>query len=574
MRMNKKCNGCKRTLQEECFKRKEKIHARCNDCSINSSVKKNYCEICGIRACFNVKGLTWGRFCSSHKEIGMLNVKDETCKREGCNKRPTFNYEGESKPIFCKDHKELNMINVNDKKCKEEGCNKRPYFNYKGESKGIYCTSHKKDNMVDVKNKVCDKDGCNKQPRFNYEGETKGLFCKEHCECEMVNVVEKRKCEIEGCKRQPTYSFEDESKPRFCKEHKENDMINIRDRKCEIEGCKKIPNFNYEGDAKGKFCKEHKDKNMVDVKTRKCFKKGCNVQPIFNFKGELSGKYCVNHKEDSMINVVNSLCEKEGCKTRSNFGYCGTTTSHCNQHKLDYMINKPKRTCIGSVIEECKEMSIYGKNEPLHCEEHKLQDEICWLVKRCNNCGRNKELLNKDDLCGICCDKPFYEESKRINKFKENIMVKYLRKNIDGNEILADRIIDSTCNLYRPDILYDCGTHIVVIECDENQHKNYPWESCSLNRSLEHMEEKRMYEIMIAYGLPAIFLRWNPDIFKVNDTINKKYNNDKKLEMLVKWVKYCFKMNLSSGVIYKKLFYDEYQEDNMSFKKIEESELL
>ena len=160
-------------------------------------------------------------------------------------------------------------------------------------------------------------------------------------------------------------------------------------------------------------------------------------------------------------------------------------------------------------------------------------------------------------------------------------MVKYLRNNVDGNEILADRIIDSTCNLYRPDILYDCGTHIVIVECDENQHKNYPWESCSLNRSLEHMEEKRMYEIMVAYGLPAIFLRWNPDNFNVKGSegpgvlrINKKYNNARRLEMLVKWVNYCMKLEVNQGVIYKKLFYDEYEEDDMSFKKIEETSLI
>jgi hypothetical protein len=277
-----------------------------------------------------------------------------------------------------------------------------------------------------------------------------------------------------------------------------------------------------------------------------------------------------------MVNVINKICEKENCKTRAHFGYCGTSPSHCNQHKLDYMINKPKRTCIGNEDDECKEMAMYGKSEPLHCEEHKLHDEICWLVKKCSHCGRDKEILNKDNLCGICCENPFYEESKRTNKLKETIMVKYLRSNIkEGNEILADRIIDSTCNLYRPDILYDYGTHIVVVECDENQHKNYPWESCSLNKSLEHMEEKRMYEIMIAYGLPAIFIRWNPDNFKVNGSIVKKYNNDKRLEMLVKWVKYCSKMKVNLGeVVYKKLFYDEYEETDMTFKKIEEATLI
>ena len=121
---------------------------------------------------------------------------------------------------------------------------------------------------------------------------------------------------------------------------------------------------------------------------------------------------------------------------------------------------------------------------------------------------------------------------------------------------------------------YEGETHIVVVECDENQHKNYHWESCSLNKSLEHMEEKRMYEIMIAYGLPAIFIRWNPDNFKVNDRIIKKYNIDKRLEILVEFINYCIKIKVEQGVIYKKLFYDEYEEGDISFKKINEKELL
>ena len=39
MRM-KKCNSCKRELQEISFTRKDKIYSRCNECSENSSNKK------------------------------------------------------------------------------------------------------------------------------------------------------------------------------------------------------------------------------------------------------------------------------------------------------------------------------------------------------------------------------------------------------------------------------------------------------------------------------------------------------------------------------------------------------
>jgi hypothetical protein len=316
---------------------------------------------------------------------------------------------------------------------------------------------------------------------------------------------------------------------------------------------------------------------MVNVKNKTCEYDGCRKQPVFNIEGETRARYCSYHKEPGMVNVKTKTCEYDGCKTQCNFAYCNQSPSHCAQHKLDYMITKPKRTCIGNDEEDCKEPATYGKTEPLHCEEHSIEEEICWLVKPCEKCGRKNELLNREGLCGVCCDIPFYEESNRQYKIKETTMVRYLREHIkEGNEILADRIIDSTCNRYRPDILYDCGTHIVVVECDENQHKNYHWESCSLNRSLEHMEEKRMYEIMVAYGLPAKFIRWNPDTFKIKGEICKRYNNKKRLELLVKWIKKLIKpiTNIENMVSYKTLFYDEFREEDTEFKVIDINSLI
>ena len=608
----KKCNGCKRTLEDVDFARKNKIHARCNDCSSNASSKKNICETCGIVAIFNIEGENWGRYCKSHKEINMVDVKNKKCIYPGCKTKPNFNREGETKGLYCSVHKEPGMIDIKNKLCIHPGCKTVSNFNKEGETKALYCSIHKLDDMVNVKSKNCIYPGCKTLPNFNKEGETKGLYCSIHKEDGMVDIKHKT-CIYSGCKLFASFNVEGETKPLYCSIHKINNMVNVSNKICIYPGCKTIPCYNKEGETKTLYCSAHKEPGMVDVKSKTCVYSGCKTGPTYNKEGETKALYCsihkepgmVNvrdktcihpgcktiptynkagetkplfcsiHKEDSMVNVRDKTCIHPGCKTQCNFGYCGLSFSHCAQHKLDYMIIKPKRTCQGNEDEDCKDIAIYGKNEPLHCEDHKLDGEICWLVKKCENCGRDKELLNKDGLCGICCDKPFYDKSKRLNKVKETMMVRYLRNNIkEGEEILADRIIDSTCNLYRPDILYDCGTHIVVVECDENQHKGYNWESCSLNRSLEHMEEKRMYEIMVAYGLPAIFLRWNPDNFNIKGSINKKYNNARRLEMLVKWVNYCMKMKLEPGVIYKKLFYDEYEETDMTFKKIEEASLI
>ncbi len=608
----KKCNGCKRALDDISFTRKNKVHARCNDCSSNASCRKNICETCGINAIFNFEGESWGRFCKTHKELGMVDVKNKSCIYPECKTKPTYNKEGETKALFCCTHKELGMIDVNSKNCIHPGCKTKPNYNKEGETNRLYCVIHKELGMINVNSKTCIHPGCKTQPSYNKEGETKGVFCSIHKESSMVDVKSKT-CIHPGCKTQPSYNKEGETKGVFCSIHKDNNMVDVKNKNCIHPGCKTQPAYNKEGETKGVycnihkepemvyikhktcihseckkqpiynkegeitslFCSIHKDDGMVDIRHKKCVHPSCKKRPLYNKEGENKGLYCSIHKETRMIDVTNKTCIHSGCKTQTRFGYCGSSSSHCAQHKLDYMIIKPKRTCVGNDEEDCKDNAIYGKTEPLHCEDHKLEGEICWLVKKCDKCGRDKELLNKEGLCGMCCVIPFYEESKRLNKMKETIMVRYLRENIKENkEILADRIIDSTCNLYRPDILYDCGTHIVVVECDENQHKNYPWESCASNRSLEHAEEKRMYEIMVAYGLPAIFLRWNPDNFNVDGTINKKYNNSKRLEILVKWIKYFMKMEVEPGVIYKKLFYDEYEEGDMSFKKIEEADLV
>ena len=521
---------------------------------------------------YNKEGETRRLYCSVHKLPGMVNVKNKTCTQPGCKTRPYYNKEGETIPLYCSVHKKDNMVDVNHKTCIYIDCRKIPNFNKEGETKGIYCSVHKLDGMIDVKHKTCIYTGCKLRPSYNKEGETKALYCSVHKEDYMVDVKNKT-CIYTGCKTLPSYNKEGETKPLYCSVHKEDDMVDVKSKSCIYPGCKLQPSYNKEGEFKPLYCSVHKLDKMVNVKSKSCIYSGCKTIPVFNKEGETKPLYCSVHKEYNMIDVIHNTCIYPCCKSRTFFGYCGQKPSHCGKHKLEYMVTKSKRNCIGNDEEDCKDMAIYGKDEPLHCEDHKLPNEICWLVKKCNNCGRDKELLNKYSLCGICADVPFYEESKRLNKMKESKMVKYLRENIkDFREILADKIIDSTCNLYRPDILYDCGTHIVVIECDENQHKRYNWESCSLNRSLEHMEEKRMYEIMIAYGLPTIFIRWNPDNFKVKN--NKKYSIDKRLEILIKWVKYSMKMEVKEGVIYKKLFYDEYEEGDMSFKNINGNDLL
>jgi len=580
----KKCNGCKRELEEFLFNRKDKVYARCNDCSINSSCKKNICEVCGIKAIFNYENFSWGICCSTHKSIGMIDIKNKNkkCKYDGCNRISVFNIEGEKNGIYCLQHKKEGMVDVKNKKCKYEGCNKIPCYNNEGETKGIFCLEHKENNMVNVKDKKCEYEGCNKIPNYNNYGESKGKFCVYHKENNMVNVKTKM-CEFNDCKKQPIYNYKGEINGIYCLEHKEDNMVDVKNNKCKYEGCNKISCYNNEGEIKGIFCLEHKEDNMVNVKDKKCEYTNCKKRASFNYEKYKIGKYCVEHKKENMVNVRNKTCELNDCKTQKKYGYCCQSPSRCAQHKLPYMISKPKKICIGNNKEECKEYATYGKTEPIHCEEHSLKDEFCWLVNSCLNCKRKEQILDKNGLCYFVCSLEKIDIARKYhNKVKESTMIRYIKDNVNilnkVKELPCDKIVNNECNLYRPDLPYHCGSFILIIECDEEQHKKYNWESCSLNRSLQHAENKRMYEIMLSYeGLPCVFLRWNPDNFKVKGEICKKYNMNKRLEILKKWVEYCMKLDitkLESLVQYKKLFYDDYDEADIQFTNIYEEELL
>ena len=104
---------------------------------------------------------------------------------------------------------------------------------------------------------------------------------------------------------------------------------------------------------------------------------------------------------------------------------------------------------------------------------------------------------------------------------KQNAMFTYL----DSRQELpapysSDKIIDNaTCGKERPDRIYDCGDKIIIVECDEYQHKGMPLEC----------EKTRMCNIGQYFGgIPVYFIRWNPDSYEPKhakralDTITKR----------------------------------------------------
>ena len=117
-----------------------------------------------------------------------------------------------------------------------------------------------------------------------------------------------------------------------------------------------------------------------------------------------------------------------------------------------------------------------------------------------------------------------YKPAMRNYKTKEKDVVDRIIQEFPDFTWIADKKIAYGCSRRRPDLLLDLGSHIIIIEVDENKHDTY---ECSC-------ENKRLMELSQDLNhRPIVFIRFNPDA----------YTNQEGL-----LVKSCWKLN-KLGVI-------------------------
>lgn len=100
----------------------------------------------------------------------------------------------------------------------------------------------------------------------------------------------------------------------------------------------------------------------------------------------------------------------------------------------------------------------------------------------------------------------------------QKVIKEWLLQNIRTSWTSQDGyIMQKDCDgVYRPDFVWELQTHIVILENDENQHKNMAY-SC---------DTRRMVDIVNNYGgRPVVFIRFNPDHVKYRDS-HKNSNPD------------------------------------------------
>ena len=175
--------------------------------------------------------------------------------------------------------------------------------------------------------------------------------------------------------------------------------------------------------------------------------------------------------------------------------------------------NRIKTACF-----ECKGGSICEHNKRrIYCVdcggsqicEHKINKRLC---KKCDGsllcktplCETYKNpKINYEGYCLRCFVHEFPDKPNARNyKTKEKTVVDEILKAFPNFTWILDKKVQDGCSRRRPDLFLDMGSHIIIVEIDENQHTSYDT-TC---------ENRRLMEISQDLGhRPIVFIRFNPD---------------------------------------------------------------
>jgi hypothetical protein len=149
------------------------------------------------------------------------------------------------------------------------------------------------------------------------------------------------------------------------------------------------------------------------------------------------------------------------------------------------------------------------------CEHNKVKPycKICDGKYLCKNewCETTGNKNKYDGYCFTCFFYMFPDKPNVRNyKTKEIDVVGRIKQTFTDVTWVADKKVQDGCSRRRPDLLLDMGTHIIIVEIDENKHTDY---DCSC-------EHKRLMELsQDLHHRPIVFIRFNPDDYTNQDGV-------------------------------------------------------
>lgn len=235
------------------------------------------------------------------------------------------------------------------------------------------------------------------------------------------------------------------------------------------------------------------------------------------------------------------------------------------------MISKPRARCRKR---ECKERAEYGIQTPIHCEQHKDDNDINLIEKKCVKCERI-DILNKEGLCvNFCVPISIDNIYRKRQRLKERRVLDLLKKEL-GPPYIYDKIIPNECkDRTRPDIVYifrdenKCPSLYIIVEVDENQHKSY----CERG---EYKKMKETFTTIMGENIDArvLYIRYNPDNYRDSQNRQMKTPQTTREETLVRWIKYLPNNFPKEKLSVLFLFYDGYEESHRTIHPLDPYDL-
>ena len=288
-------------------------------------------------------------------------------------------------------------------------------------------------------------------------------------------------------------------------------------------------------------CKECKGSQMCEHNKFKYSCKECNGNGI-----------CEHNKFKQICKKCNGsqLCthniQKTQCRECNGSAFCihnkrkisckkCNGTAICEHNNIKYSCKE----CGGSQIcehnigrdycKDCKGNQIceHNKNKS-RCKECK-GSQICKhnkVIYQCYDCKPDSKYFCKQYLCEISastkkfrgyCSRCFFftfpnEPITRNYKTKENSVVDFIKKEFKQYDITFDKQIQDGCTKRRPDLLFDFGEKVIIVEIDENQHTDYDT-TCEQERLNNLMEDINYRNL--------ILIKFNPDGYKIDNKIKR-----------------------------------------------------
>lgn len=323
--------------------------------------------------------------------------------------------------------------------------------------------------------------------------------------------------------------------PTRCKDHAQprTDYFEYTNRLCENETCSGRASFAPHGERPLR-CATHQQRDDVNVAKKLC---ECGrAKPFFGPPGTIGAVRCSSCKVEGDVDLNNKKCVS--CKTRQVAAVVESVEgirvmSHCMQ-----CANRLALAHVNGRVPYCA-CGVQASFD--------VPGTIVSAVRFCGSCrdpDLHVDIKHDGSLCQICyetrghkhvdgvlhCARCFYKThpgvpNQRNYKNKENAVAEFLYERFSERFTMTfDRqvarvqpaaeasagALEQSCRSSgrKPDVLIDMGEWVVVVEVDENQHKQsiYKTSSCETKRTMQIFQD--------AGSRPVVFVRFNPDGYK------------------------------------------------------------